>query len=166
MKRIFIPVLLFCAVSAKAYSTEHAVESDSVKALKFTAVEQVNSNFGHNKETKPKAPAAPVKQEAKLNGKPTFPGGEMAVRDFVRRNIKYPKECEAERLIGRATITMTIKPDGTPTDIKLLRSSGNKFMDAEALRIANLMPKWQPAEDKENATSIQYTFPVQFRPGR
>ena len=166
MKKIFISVLLFCAASLNAYSTDHIVKSDSVKVLKFAAMEKADSDFGRDKEVKPKAPAAPVKEEPKLNNRPTFTGGEKAIRDFVRVNMRYPKECEAERLIGRVTITMTINPDGTPANIKIARSSGNKAMDAEALRIANLMPKWQPAEEKENAVAIQYTLPIQFRPGR
>ena len=97
---------------------------------------------------------------------PSFPGGEKAIREFVRNNKRYPAECQKERAAGKVTITMTITTDGTPKDPAVTESSGNKLLDAEALRLATIMPKWQAAKDKKNAKERTYTMTISFRPGR
>ena len=169
MKKIFISVLLLSALTFNATAEDFSQKNDTTKVVKqLASIKKVGMNDNAIDATtgeEVKSAVVPKKkEEPKVNSKPTFPGGEKAIRDFVRTTMKYPKECEAERLVGRVTITMTINIDGTPENIKILRSSGNKFMDAEALRVAKLMPKWTPAADKKNAESIQYMLPIQFRP--
>lgn len=97
---------------------------------------------------------------------PYYPGGNVAIREFVRRNQQYPLECKRERLRGRVEVMIAIAPDGTPHSATISKSSGNIHMDAEALRIAELMPKWQPAPDSEDPQGIDYIIFVNFRPGR
>ena len=116
-----------------------------------------------------------AKRESKKNGKapekptvsyPHYPGGNIAVREFVRNNKRYPQECKRERLTGRVEVLVSIAPDGTPHSATISKSSGNVHMDAEALRIAELMPKWQPAEESDDPQGIDYIIYVNFRPGR
>ena len=97
---------------------------------------------------------------------PTYPGGNVAIREFVRKHQRYPEECKSERLRGRVEVTMTISWDGTPHSPKVTKSSGNEYMDAEALRIADMMPGWTPAAESDSPQDIQYTIFVNFRPGR
>ena len=95
-----------------------------------------------------------------------FPGGEKAIREFVRKNRHYPEECKASRASGTVTVSMTIAPDGTPSEAHITKSSGNSYMDAEAMRIAGLMPKWDPAKDMEHGQERTYSMKITFRPGR
>ena len=97
---------------------------------------------------------------------PYYPGGNIAVREFVRKNKRYPQECKRERLTGRVEVLISIAPDGTPHSATISKSSGNVHMDAEALRIAELMPKWQPAAESDDPQGIDYVIYVNFRPGR
>ena len=97
---------------------------------------------------------------------PFYPGGNIAIREFVRQNQQYPPECKRERLRGRVEVMIAIAPDGTPHSATISKSSGNVHMDAEALRIAELMPKWQPAPESEDPQGIDYVIFVNFRPGR
>ncbi|MBQ5644431.1 MAG: TonB family protein, partial [Bacteroidaceae bacterium] len=76
---------------------------------------------------------------------PTYPGGNVAIRSFIKKEQRYPEECKRERLRGRVEVTATIAPDGTIHDIGISESSGNEHMDAEALRVAYLVPRWTPA---------------------
>ena len=84
----------------------------------------------------------------------------------MRQNQQYPPECKRERLRGRVEVMIAIAPDGTPHSATISKSSGNIHMDAEALRIAELMPKWQPAPESEDPQAIDYIIFVNFRPGR
>ena len=97
---------------------------------------------------------------------PYYPGGNVAIREFIRKHQRYPEECKSERLTGRVEVTMTIDWDGTPHSPRITKSSGNEYMDAEALRVADMMPGWNPAEESDDPQGIEYTIFVNFRPGR
>ena len=97
---------------------------------------------------------------------PYYPGGNIAIREFVRQTRRYPEECKRERLTGRVEVLIAIAPDGTPHSATISKSSGNVHMDAEALRVAELMPKWQPAAESDDPQGIDYVIYVNFRPGR
>jgi protein TonB len=97
---------------------------------------------------------------------PYYPGGNIAIREWVRKNQQYPPECKRERLRGRVEVMIAIAPDGTPHSATISKSSGNVHMDAEALRIADLMPKWTPAVESDDPQGIDYVIFVNFRPGR
>ena len=171
MKRFFISAALLSVLTFNINAEELMQKSDSTKVVKLVTIKKAGTSdkaidvaTGKEIET-PKAAEKKAAEPVTIS-KPTFPGGKKAIRDFVRRTMKYPKECEAERVEGRVTVTMTIATDGTPYDIKILRSSGNKFLDAEALRIARLMPKWSSVKDEKNAEETKYMLPIVFRPAR
>ena len=168
MKKILIPVLLLSTLASNLHAEGFVQMGDSTKVVKLATIKKAPAdNRAIDVKTGEKLADDEVKKSVPAvttSIKPTFPGGEKAIRDFVRTTMKYPKECEAEALAGRVTVTMTIATDGTPYDIKILRGSGNKFMDAEALRVAKLMPKWNSVKEEENAEETTYMLPIVFRP--
>lgn len=93
---------------------------------------------------------------------PEFPGGMMACMQFLAQNIKYPPQAIADSIEGRVIIQMVIKKDGTITDAKVARSV-HPLLDAEALRVVNLMPKWQPGKHEGKAVNVRFTLPVVFK---
>lgn len=97
---------------------------------------------------------------------PTYPGGEKALREFIRKNRQYPEECKARRLTGKTIVSITIAPDGVPAGMEVTSSSGNAAMDAEAMRVAELMPAWTPAKNINNGKERIYNMTFTFRPGR
>ena len=97
---------------------------------------------------------------------PTYPGGERALREFIRSNRNYPQECKTQRLSGKVTVAITIAPNGIPINMEITSSSGNEAMDAEAMRVAKLMPAWAPAKDIKNGRERIYDMKFTFRPGR
>ena len=97
---------------------------------------------------------------------PTYPGGYLAMRDYIKKNTRYPAECKSERLVGKVIVQVTIMPDGTPADASIHKSSGNPHMDAEALRVVSQMPKWTPADSTRKVQETTTHIPVNFRPGR
>ena len=88
------------------------------------------------------------------------------MREFIRSNRQYPEECKAKRISGKVTVSITIAPDGVPGKMEITSSSGNEAMDAEAMRVAELMPAWTPAKDPENGKERIYNMTFTFRPGR
>ena len=93
---------------------------------------------------------------------PEFPGGMQQCMYFLSTNIKYPEEAIQKNIEGRVIVQMVIKKDGSIADAKVVRHV-DPLLDAEALRVVNLMPKWKPGKVKGEAVNVKYTLPVWFR---
>ena len=92
---------------------------------------------------------------------PQFPGGHVALFEYLSKNIKFPKSKEKEDVKVRVVTTFTVEKDGSITDAKIVRSQGEAF-DNEALRVINGMPKWIPGMQNGKAVSVKYTLPITF----
>lgn len=92
---------------------------------------------------------------------PQFPGGHIALFEYLSKNIKFPKSKENEDVKVRVVTTFTVKKDGSITDAKIVRSQGEAF-DNEALRVINGMPKWIPGMQNGKAVSVKYLLPITF----
>lgn len=94
---------------------------------------------------------------------PEFPGGADAMAKYIAKNIKYPKADEV--LEGRAYVQFIVRPDGSITDVVVLRGMyGNaaKAYNDEALRLVKSMPKWNPGIRNGKNVSVQYIVPITF----
>lgn len=152
---------------AKTVSKENRAASTSEKLAgkseNSVAIEELKA--AAKKNTKAKTKNKNIKKAPTVSY-PYYTGGNVAIREFVRKHQRYPEECKSERLRGRVEVTMTIDWDGTPHSPEITKSSGNEYMDAEALRVADMMPGWNPAEESDKPQGIKYTIYVNFRPGR
>ena len=75
---------------------------------------------------------------------PTFPGGAEKLRAFINNNINFPEDAYKEGILEMNTVVeLTIAKDGTVNDARIVKSSG-KTLDAEALRVARMLPKFHP----------------------
>lgn len=92
---------------------------------------------------------------------PQFPGGHIALVEYLSKNIKFPKEKEKENVRARVVASFTVDKDGSITDAKIVRSQGEAF-DNEALRVINGMPKWIPGRQNGKAVRVKYILPVTF----
>lgn len=92
---------------------------------------------------------------------PQFPGGHVALFEYLSKNIKFPKSKENEDVKVRVVTTFTVEKDGSITDAKIVRSQGEAF-DNEALRVINGMPKWIPGMQNGKAVSVKYLLPITF----
>ena len=93
---------------------------------------------------------------------PEFPGGTQALLDFLRTNINYPAECKENKVQGRVIASFIVEKDGSITDPKIERGV-DPALDAEALRVVNMMPSWKPGYQCGEAVRVQYMIPVNFR---
>ena len=93
---------------------------------------------------------------------PTFPGGMATLMKFLSENMKYPEQAEKERIQGRVICTFFVEKDGSISDISVAKSV-HPQLDAEAVRVLSLMPKWIPGKRNGELTKVKYTFPITFR---
>ena len=94
---------------------------------------------------------------------PRFPGGEEALFEYIKSAIRYPKKCREARIEGRTSVIFVVTSKGKIKDIKVRKSSGNKKLDKEALRVIRKMPRFTPAILDGKNVSVMLTVPVTFR---
>ena len=118
-------------------------------------------------ETQPQPLAADSADEEvifiEVDPMPEFPGGQKALFDYLRFNTRYPKQAYRKGIEGRVVCQFVVKNNGKISNVKVVRSAGNKSLDREAVRVIRSMPKWKPAMYQGKPVSVKYTVPVTFR---
>lgn len=103
-----------------------------------------------------------VNEIDKVDEKPSFPGGESAMKSYLNSNVKYPAVAQENGVQGRVIVESIIEKDGSMSDVKVIRSV-DPSLDREALRVVKAMPKWTPAKLKGIPVRTKCTTPVVFR---
>ena len=93
---------------------------------------------------------------------PQFPGGQAALLEFLSKNIRYPEEARKNSIQGRAIVTFVVEKDGSISNARVVKSVDSQ-LDAEALRVINSMPKWNPGKQNGEPMRVKYTVPVTFK---
>lgn len=150
---------------------------DHINVLKGKAATEIYGAEGKNgvieiKTKKPVLLDVVVKTEAQtepddkpfdvVEQMPEFPGGQEALMQFLRQEVKYPKEAEEKGLQGRVVVRYIIEKDGSISEVEIAKSV-NEYLDAEAIRVVNAMPKWIPGKQKGEPVRVKFTIPITFR---
>ena len=93
---------------------------------------------------------------------PEFPGGQIAMLNFLSKNIRYPEAAHKAGIQGRVVATFVVEKDGSISNAKVMRSI-DPLLDAEALRVINSMPNWIPGKQDGKPVAVKYTVPVSFK---
>ena len=114
-------------------------------------------------------PAAPVKTEtgkdsvtAKADVLPSFRGGPERLAEYLRVNLRYPKEEVAAGTEGRVVVRMIISKTGEVREPEIVQSL-SPACDAEVIRIVRAMPRWKPGKSGGQPVNVYFTLPVTFR---
>jgi protein TonB len=94
---------------------------------------------------------------------PKFPGGEDAMFKYIGNNVVYPKAAQKAGISGVVYIYFIIDKLGNVTKAEVKRGvKGGEELNAEALRVINSMPKWEPGYQNGKPASVQLTLPIKF----
>ena len=93
---------------------------------------------------------------------PSFPGGVMALMEFLQKNVKYPVEAQKKGVQGRVLVSFVVEKDGSLSDVKTAKSV-DPLLDEEAVRVVKSMPKWEPGKQKGKAVRVKYNVPISFK---
>ena len=94
---------------------------------------------------------------------PEYPGGELALRNFIDKNTKYPETALEKGIQGKVYVTFIINTKGKVTDAKISRGV-DPSLNREALRVVNSLPLWKPGKQRGEFVDVPYTVPVNFKP--
>ncbi|NVM63187.1 TonB family protein [Mucilaginibacter sp. SG538B] len=90
---------------------------------------------------------------------PHFRGGDKAFHDFLKENLKWPKDVSGGE--GIVTISFFVENDGRLTDLKVVKGMSQPF-NKEALRVIALSERWVPAMRDGHFIKSKYSVPIQF----
>ena len=93
---------------------------------------------------------------------PEFPGGELALRQFIANTVKYPVIAQENGIQGRVYVTFVVDADGSVSNPKIARGV-DPSLDKEALRVVSLLPKWKPGMQRGKPVRVSYTVPINFQ---
>ncbi|WP_018619022.1 TonB family protein [Spirosoma luteum] len=88
-------------------------------------------------------------------------GGIAFLNTYLQTNLRKPIAAEAEGLGGRVIISSVIEPDGSVSDVSVLKSL-RPDMDQEAIRVFSLFRAWKPALKGGKAVRQQMNIPITF----
>lgn len=121
-----------------------------------------------------------------------YPGGDSEIFKFLSENVRYPKLCLYFGVQGRVIVRFVVEKDGSISNLKKIKAPSQTLTEVdvqtykkehpdsqeqlepgqdmgellyeEAVRVMELMPKWEPAKDKDgNAVRSFYSLPFMFR---
>lgn len=93
---------------------------------------------------------------------PEFSNGHAALFEYLSKSIRYPEEARKKSAQGRVIATFVVEKDGSISNARVVKSV-DPLLDAEALRVVNAMPSWNPGKQNGEAVRVKYTVPVAFK---
>ena len=162
MKYVYVLPLAAIAVAAFA-RPEVSSRLDEISSVKVSDLSETMKQVSHQNASVqvPQEPVEPEVTYDKVEEMPEYPGGIRELLKFVKDNVKYPAEAIEKDIQGKVILQFVIEKDGNASSFKVLRSI-HPLLDAEALRVVKLMPKWTPGKVKGEAVRVRYTMPVAF----
>jgi protein TonB len=145
----------------KAAVNPNAIPGDETKPGEGDALIKVPGDdiSGPSIITKPAVPPAPEKAVGYASEMPSFNGD---IKDYLRRNLRYPEMARTNGVEGRVYVQFTVETDGSVTDVNLKRGA-QRSLDEEALRVIRSMPRWKPGKNNGRAVRVFLTLPIYFQ---
>ena len=92
---------------------------------------------------------------------PEFPGGDLGLMKFIQKNVRYPAIAKEYNITGKVYVSFIVDRQGSVTNVKIVRGV-DKNLDAEALRVVSLLPKYKPGKQRGKAVRVMFTIPINF----
>lgn len=93
---------------------------------------------------------------------PRFPGGPGNLRNFVKKEMKYPQEAKKRNIEGAVLILFTIDEKGNVKDPRVVNGD-REYFNKEAIRVVGKFPRWIPGEVDGKPAPLQISVPIEFR---
>ena len=98
----------------------------------------------------------------KVDKQPKFPGGTTSLQSYINRSLQYPQISRKNNSQGRVIVRFIIDSNGIVISPQVVRSSGDFYLDMEAVRVIESMPKWKPGKHKGKPVCVYFTMPIVF----
>ena len=94
--------------------------------------------------------------------KPEYPGGMGELGKLLNSNLKYPLISFENGVQGEVLVQFVVDIEGNVEEVTVFKGV-DPYLDAEALRVIKMMPKWKPGKHEGKEVNVKCTIPVGFR---
>ncbi|MEL6538721.1 MAG: energy transducer TonB [Bacteroidota bacterium] len=93
---------------------------------------------------------------------PQYPGGDTAMYRFLESHIKYPDHLRREGVQGKVYVGFVVLKDGSVSQVQVYKGVDPE-LDAEAMRVVKMMPRWSPGMKYNRPVSVEMVVPINFK---
>ncbi|MDD2513259.1 MAG: energy transducer TonB [Proteiniphilum sp.] len=93
---------------------------------------------------------------------PMYTGGTSEMHRFISNTLSYPADAAERNIQGLVVCTFVVEKDGTLSNYQIIHRA-DPLLDAEALRILQLMPPWRPARHHGQIVRAESYVPMYFK---
>jgi TonB family protein len=119
-------------------------------------------------QTSATAPVAPEQKDTTVRGfniiqsMPEFTG-QGGFHHYLASTISYPSVEKANGVEGTVYVTFIVERDGSISNVRVKnREQNSPALEAEALRVIEMMPAWKAGTLNGKPVAIEMTQPVNF----
>ena len=100
-------------------------------------------------------------KEKKFINKAIYPGGKLAIQEFIKKNLSYPKEALKKQIEGDVIAKYKVNSLGKIDNIKIIKGIGYGC-ENEAIRIINKL-KYPKLLNKKFRVTTSKKITIRFR---
>lgn len=151
------PILKDIVINPNAIETVTKIEAKENPSL-----DEILERF--NSVIPPIQPNTSFEESADFSVAAAFPGGEEALIRFFENHLNYPEEALKYEVEGVVYVRFVVNKRGEIEHIQIYNK--HKIIgfgqEDEAVRVANQMPKWQPAIQNGRPAPSVLVMPIRF----
>jgi protein TonB len=129
------------------------VEATENQKISFTDI-PINTNVNSDDEDN--------KIFVSVQQMPQFPGGIMALRQWIAEHIQYPVLAQENDIEGTVIVKFVVGKHGEVTNVTVLRGV-DPLLDSEAVRVVKHLPRFKPGYNNGRPVRVWYTLPIVFK---
>jgi len=95
--------------------------------------------------------------------RPSFPGGQSALEDYVTNNIEYPQMAIDDNKEGTVNVQFVVDENGKIENAKVVGNKLGDGLDDESVQVISKMPKWEPGKVKGKNVKTRLTLPLTYK---
>ena len=96
---------------------------------------------------------------------PSYNGGEKAMMNYLRDNLKYPQEAQDKEVEGTVFVDFVVDQNGNVTEVVGSDAIGENvdiLLKEEAVRVVASMPQWVAGTQRGVAVDTRFSVPITF----
>jgi TonB family protein len=98
----------------------------------------------------------------KFEEQPSYQGGYEAMLKTIRLNMKFPASARRNGVDGTVLVSFIVTKEGGVEDVKVARGL-NRDCDLEAVRVVQLLNKWNPGRQRGRPVNVRFNLPIKFK---
>jgi TonB family protein len=92
---------------------------------------------------------------------PSFPGGDIALLQYLAANTRYPEAAKENNIQGRVIVRFCVNQNGGVDRISVLKGVDPE-LDAEAVRVVRTLPSFIPGSNQGKTVPVWFMVPLTF----